>query len=61
MIYESDKAENKNTEINDPLTDEKYIIRKLFPEYVSLYRIELNSGKYEILRLAANTNAKEAC
>ena len=59
MIYESDKAENKNTEINDPLTDEKYIIRKLFPEYVSLYRIELNSGKYEILRLAANTNAKK--
>ena len=59
MIYESDKAENKNTEINDPLTDEKYIIKKLFPEYVSLYRIELNSGKYEILRLASNTNAKK--
>ena len=59
MIYESDKTENKNTEINDPLTDEKYIVEKLFPEYVSLYRIELNSGKYEILRLASNTNAKK--
>ena len=29
------------------------------PEYVSLYRIELNSGKYEILRLDANTNARQ--
>ncbi len=36
---------------------EKYVVEKLSTEYVSLYRIELNSGKYEILRLADNTNA----
>ena len=30
---------------------EKYVVEKLSAEYVSLYRIELNSGKYEILRL----------
>ncbi len=29
------------------------------PEYVSIYRIELNSGKYEILQLSKNTNASE--
>lgn len=29
------------------------------PEYVSLYRIEANSGEYEILRLEGNTNAAE--
>ena len=37
---------------------EEYALNKLLPEYVSLYRIELNSGKYEVLRLAANTNAR---
>ena len=46
MIHESGKVENRNAEINDLLTEEKHIIRKLFPEYVSLYRIDLNSGKY---------------
>ena len=59
LICASEEKEDPNTEINDPLTDEGYIIRKLFPEYVSLYRIELNSGKYEILRLAENTNARK--
>ena len=39
--------------------NEEYILNKLSPEYVSIYRIELNSGRYEILRLMANTNAKE--
>ncbi len=38
---------------------EKWIMDKLAPEYVSIYRIEANSGKYEILRLASNTNAKK--
>lgn len=42
-----------------PLDNEKYILDKLSPDYVSLYRIELNSGKYEILRLSANTNARQ--
>lgn len=37
---------------------ENYVLNKLMPQYVSLYRIELNSGKYEILRLAKNTNAR---
>lgn len=36
-----------------------YVLKKLFTEYVSLYRLELNSGKYEILRLVENTNAKQ--
>ena len=40
------------------LTDEQDILTKLFPTYVSLYRIELISGRYEILRLDANTNAR---
>ena len=43
----------------DILSEDIYVLKKLFPEYVSLYRLELNSGKYEILRLAENTNAKQ--
>ena len=39
--------------------NENDILNKLLPEYVSVYRIELNSGKYEILQLAENTNAKK--
>ena len=39
--------------------NKEYILNKLSPEYVSIYRIELNSGRYEILRLSDNTNAKE--
>ena len=38
--------------------NKEYILNKLSPEYVSIYRIELNSGRYEILRLSDNTNAK---
>ena len=37
---------------------EEYALNKLLPEYVSLYHIDLNSGKYEILRMASNTNAR---
>lgn len=59
LICASDNNEKQNVGAKDPLTEEGYIIRKLFPEYVSLYRIELNSGKYEILRLAENTNARK--
>lgn len=39
--------------------NENEILSKLLPEYVSVYRIELNSGVYEILQLADNTNAKK--
>lgn len=39
--------------------DERNLLGKLSPEYVSIYRIELNSGEYEILRLAADTNARQ--
>ena len=56
MIYAS---KTKREKIQDSLAEEKYGLRKLFPEYVSLYRIELNSGKYETLRLAENTNARQ--
>lgn len=59
LIQAWDKDRNPDDEIQDPLSDEEFIIRKLFPEYVSLYRIELNSGKFETLRLAENTNARK--
>ena len=39
----------------DMSSEDMYVLKKLFTEYVSLYRLELNSGKYEILRLIANT------
>ena len=39
---------------------EEYALNKLLPEYVSLYHIDLNSGKYEILRIASNTNEEFA-
>lgn len=39
--------------------DEKSIWEKLAQEYVSLYKIELNSGKYEIIRLVSDTNARK--
>ena len=43
----------------DMSSEDMYVLKELFTEYVSLYRLELNSGKYEILRLIANTNAKQ--
>ena len=43
----------------DMSSEDIYVLKKLFTEYVSLYRLELNSGKYEILRLIENTNAKQ--
>ena len=33
----------------DMSSEDMYVLKKLFTEYVSLYRLELNSGKYEIL------------
>ena len=43
----------------DMSSEDIYVLKKLFTEYVSLYRLELKSGKYEILRLVENTNAKQ--
>lgn len=43
----------------DMSSENMYVLKKMFTEYVSLYRLELNSGKYEILRLVENTNAKQ--
>lgn len=43
----------------DMSSEDMYVLKKLFTEYVSLYRLELNSRKYEILRLIENTNAKQ--
>lgn len=43
----------------DMSSEDMYVLKKLFTEYVSLYRLELNSGKYEILRLIENTNVKQ--
>lgn len=56
MIY---AAKSKKEKKQDALAEEKYVLKKLLPEYVSLYRIELNSGKYETLRLIENTNARQ--
>lgn len=53
MISEKSIADEKSD------TDEKFMIDKLFPEYVSLYSIELNTGHYEVLHVNANTNAKK--
>ena len=39
----------------DMSSEDIYVLKKLFTEYVSLYRLELNSGKYEILRLKIRT------
>ena len=36
LIQAWDKDRNPDDEIQDPLSDEEFIIRKLFPEYVSL-------------------------
>ena len=38
--------------------NEGYIIRKLSPEFVSLFRIDLNSGAFDILRMADGAGAK---
>lgn len=38
--------------------NEGYIIRKLSPEFVSLFRIDLNSGAFDILRMADGTGGK---
>ena len=57
MIYPV--AQNKDNDKDEVQVDEKTILEKLLPEYVSLYHIELNSGKYEILRLDGNTNARQ--
>ena len=43
----------------DMSSEDMYVLKELFTEYVSLYRLELNSGKYEILRLIENTHAKQ--
>lgn len=58
MVYADPESNGEKANTGDSVTDAGYIQKKLFPEYVSLYSIELNSGKYEILRIAENTNAR---
>lgn len=52
-------AKNRAGVPQGSVSDEAAVLQKLMPEYVSLYRIEANSGEYEILRLEGNTNAAE--
>ena len=60
MSYTVSDNRTENTgKKKDPMMDDEYILKKLFPEYVSLYRIELNTGRYEVLRVADNTNARK--
>ena len=56
---EKTKTEAQRQDLNDYPVKEQYALSRLLPEYVSLYRIDFNSGKYEILRLDANTNARQ--
>lgn len=57
LIY--DVQDNENDKSNDLKDKEKHVISKLSEDFASLYRIELNSGRYEILRLASYTNANK--
>lgn len=50
---------NSETDAAKSMENEKQILNRLSPEYASIYHIEANSGKYEILRLCANTNARK--
>lgn len=59
MIQQAAKIKTPDEEEEEQLKRRRYVLDKLSPEYVSIYRIELNSGKYQILRLADNTNAKK--
>lgn len=59
LSREKTKTDDPRQEVNDYPVKEKYVLSRLLPEYVSLYRIDLNSGKYEILRLDENTNARK--
>ena len=52
-------AKKKTGVPKESVSAEAAVLQKLLPEYVSLYRIEANSGEYEILRLEGNTNAVE--
>lgn len=52
-------AKKKTGAPKESASAEAAVLQKLMPEYVSLYRIEANSGEYEILRLEGNTNAVE--
>ena len=59
LSREKTMTDDQRQDVNDYPVKEQYVLSRLLPEYVSLYRIELNSGKYEILRLDANTNARQ--
>lgn len=54
------KTDDQRQEVNDYPVKEQYVLSRLLPEYVSLYRIDLNSGKYEILRLDADNQCQAA-
>lgn len=53
------KNDDKSEKAYDAEDEQNYVINKLSADYVSLYNINLNTGKYEILRLNSNTNAKK--
>ena len=57
-IEQSQSDDAKKLTANTQLS-ERMILDRLLPEYVSLYRIELNTGNYETLRLNGNTNARQ--
>ena len=53
LSREKTKTDDQRQDVNDYPVKEQYVLSRLLSEYVYLYRIELNSGKYEILRLDA--------
>ena len=60
MIYESEKAENKNTEINDPMPDENYIIKIISGICFAVsYRTQFR--KIRNLKTCLKYQCKEAC
>ena len=61
MIYESDKAENKNTEIKDPLTDEKYIVKKIISGICFAVPYRTQFRKIRNLKTCFKYQCKEAC
>lgn len=52
----------KNEQLEDSLAKikkEKYVLDKLCVDFTAVYNIELNSGRFDILKLGENTNAIE--
>lgn len=59
IIYPAAEMTDPESGKKEPVESEQYILNRLSTEYVSIYRIDLNTGRYTILRLLNGTNAKK--